>query len=68
MKITKENTIKEILEMCPSCAPVFMEYGMHCLGCAIAAGETLEQAAAMHNVNLEEMLLKLNATLERSEV
>lgn len=43
--ITKEMTIAQALEEKPDCGPVFMQFGMHCLGYAIAHGETVEQAA-----------------------
>jgi len=32
---------------------------MHCIGCAVAAGETLEGAAKAHEVNLAELLRAL---------
>lgn len=59
-EITKEMTIYEVLQINPDIAPVFMELGMHCVGCAIARGETVEQAAAVHGIDLDEMLDKLN--------
>ena len=36
--------ISEILTNAPEAMPVFQNIGMHCLGCAMASGETLEQA------------------------
>ena len=41
-------------------AEVLYSYGMHCLGCALSRGETVAQAAAVHGVNVDEMLEKLN--------
>lgn len=60
-KITKDMTIYEVLQINPDIAPVFFEFGMHCLGCPISRGETVEQAAAAHGVDINEMLTKLNA-------
>ncbi len=40
-------------------ANVLAGYGMHCLGCALAHGETIEQAAEVHGVNVDEMLAEL---------
>ena len=37
-----------------------MSYGMHCLGCALAHGETVGEAAEVHGADLAEMLEKLN--------
>ena len=59
-EITKDKTIYEVLQINPDIAPVFMEFGMHCVGCAIARGETVVQAAAAHGVSADEMLKRLN--------
>lgn len=59
--ITKDMTIAKVLEENPACAPVFMQFGMHCLGCAIAHGETVEQAAEVHGIDLEALLEALQS-------
>ena len=59
-EITKDMTIYEVLQINPDIAPVFFEFGMHCLGCPISRGETVEQAAAAHGVDAEVMLKRLN--------
>lgn len=56
--------IQEVLEINNRAAAVFMAYGMGCVGCMAARGETVEQAAAVHGVNLDELLEKLNAVCE----
>ena len=58
--ITKDMTIAQVLQSNKELAAVFMSYGMHCFGCPRASGETVEQAAASHGVDLDEMLGKLN--------
>jgi hybrid cluster-associated redox disulfide protein len=37
-----------------------MSKGMHCLGCSIAAAETLSQAANVHGLNPEELIEEIN--------
>ena len=59
-EITKDMTIYEVLQINPDIAPVFMEFGMHCLHCPISRGETVEQAAEAHGIALEKMLSRLN--------
>ena len=59
-KITENTIITDALEINPNAAAILMRYGMHCLGCAIAHGETVGQAAEVHGADLEEMLEKLN--------
>ncbi len=58
--ITKDMTIAQVIEEKENCAPVFMEFGMHCLGCAIAHGETVEQAAEVHGIDLGALIDALN--------
>lgn len=65
MQITKETLIGDILDMDRTTAPYFLEMGMHCLGCPSARGETLEQACAVHGVNADELVEKINAHLSK---
>ena len=65
-KITADMLISEVLQVAPNIAPVFFEFGMHCLGCPISRGETVEQAAAAHGVDLQDMLAKLNDFAEKN--
>ena len=44
-------------------AAVLQESGMHCLHCMLAHGETIEEAAAVHGIDVEELVKKLNAVL-----
>ena len=61
MKFDKNMTIREALELNAKSADVFISFGMHCIGCPTATGETLEQAAMVHGINIELLLEKLNA-------
>ena len=44
MEITRDMLISDIIEQYPQAVPAFMAIGMHCIGCALASGETLEEA------------------------
>ena len=59
-KITKDTAIFEALKINPACAAVLSEVGMHCLGCAMARGETVEEAASVHDVDVDELVERLN--------
>ena len=48
MTITKDTIIGDILTIAPQTAPLFMNIGMHCLGCPASRGETVEQACMVH--------------------
>ena len=59
MPITKDTIIADILKEAPHAVPLFRSVGMNCLGCAMASGETLGQAAEAHGVDPEELLKQL---------
>lgn len=63
--VTKQTIIGEILDMDRTTAPYFLEMGMHCLGCPSARGETLEQACAVHGVDVDALVAKINAHLSK---
>lgn len=59
MSITKDMTIAQILRAYPQTADVFRSYGMHCLSCPGATGESLEQASMVHGYNLDQLIQDL---------
>ncbi len=63
MEVTRETLIAEIVEKCPEAMPAFQAIGMHCMGCALSSGETVEQACAVHGIDPDEFLEGLNAYL-----
>ena len=62
-QVSKEMTIGEIISINPIVAPILMVIGMHCLGCPSAQGETLEEAAMVHGLDVELLVEKINAAL-----
>jgi len=59
MTIEATMTIAEILRQKPEAARVLQKFGMHCIGCAVASGESLEAAARVHGIDLQELLKAL---------
>jgi hybrid cluster-associated redox disulfide protein len=57
--INKDMLIYDALQEKPGCQEVFFEFGMHCLGCPVSRGETIEQAAAAHGIELDKLLKAL---------
>lgn len=64
MNFTKDMTVAHILRLNPNTAEVFMRYGMHCLGCPGATGESVEQAAMVHGFDADQILADLNKVNE----
>ena len=63
-KITKDTLIADCLQINPNAAEVLLAARMHCFGCALAHGETIEQAVAVHGEDLDALLAKLNEGIE----
>ena len=61
--ITKDTIIGDILTIAPQTAPLFLGIGMHCLGCPASRGESIEEACAVHGVDCDELIAKLNEHL-----
>ncbi len=58
--ITRDTTIREIVEEYPETIEVLTNQGMHCLGCAAQTEETLEMACMMHDLDVDNIVKKLN--------
>lgn len=58
--ITKEMIISEILDANQDAARILMSNGMGCLGCPSSQMESLEQAAEIHGLNIEKLIVELN--------
>jgi len=59
-KITKEMTIGEVIKKYPRAIFVFMDYGLHCISCPMAQGESIEAAVKLHQIDLDKLLKDLN--------
>ncbi|MBR4510146.1 MAG: DUF1858 domain-containing protein [Ruminococcus sp.] len=59
-KVTKDTKIGELLMINADVAPILLSIGMHCLGCPASQNETIEEAAAVHGVNADELVAALN--------
>ena len=61
--VNKEMSIGQVLNLDRSTASIFMQHGMHCLGCPHATAESLEDACAAHGADADALVDKLNAHL-----
>ena len=68
MELSKDTLIKDVLEYGDpeAIVDVLQGYGMHCIGCALAHGETLEDAAAVHGVNPDEIIAKIKEVCDKN--
>ena len=63
MTVDKQMSIGQVLNMDRGTARIFMEFGMHCLGCPHATAESLADACAAHGASVDQLVEKLNAYL-----
>ena len=59
--ITKDMTIGDIIRANADVIPVLINAGMHCVGCPSAQGETLEEAAMVHGMDVDDLMSKIEA-------
>ncbi|MGX8699455.1 MAG: DUF1858 domain-containing protein [bacterium] len=56
MRVTKDTIIGDLLRADAGFANVLMYCGMHCVYCPSALGETLEEAALVHGMDVDDIL------------
>ena len=64
-KITEKMKIGEVVEKHPETASVFMEHGMHCLGCAASHFENIEEGCAAHGIDAKKLVDDLNKAVKK---
>ncbi|MEZ4627959.1 MAG: DUF1858 domain-containing protein [Eubacteriales bacterium] len=63
MAATKDMLIAQVIELDRGTAEILMNSGMHCLGCAMSHGETIEQACAVHGIDSDALIGEINSYL-----
>jgi hybrid cluster-associated redox disulfide protein len=61
--ITKKMTLGELVSLYPEAAPLLARSGMHCIGCAMSAMETIEQGCKAHGMSdkdIDELVRDMN--------
>lgn len=60
--ITKDMLIGDIIRDHPESVEALLSSGLGCIGCPASQMETIEEAAYVHAIDLDQLLAKLNAT------
>ncbi len=63
-KVTLDTIIADVLKIDRGTIPIFLNNGMHCLGCPSSSGESIEDACAIHGIDAEKLVKELNEFLE----
>lgn len=64
MRVNENTTIGELLDAYPEMGNLLTEMGMHCIGCPSARGETLVQAAEVHDIDSDDLLEDIRGFME----
>ncbi len=64
-KITKDMTIGDVVDNYSGAQKVLEGYGMHCFSCPMSRMETIEEASAVHGLDVKEVLTKLNSKKDK---
>jgi len=64
-KITADMIIADVLRMDKNTAPIFLNNGMHCLGCPSSSGESIRDACAIHGLDADKLVKDLNDYFEK---
>ena len=67
LKITKNMSLGNVISKYPQTAEVFMKNGLHCIGCGIAAFETIDQGAKAHRIKTDKLLKELNNSIKNAK-
>ncbi len=66
-KINKKMSFAEIMEKAPEAGEILFNRGMHCIGCAIAVSETLEEGALAHGLDADEIVEEINKKISEKK-
>lgn len=64
-RVNKEMIIGDMLQIDPGIAAILMASGMHCIGCPASQGESLEEAAMVHGLQVDELVKDVNEYLAK---
>lgn len=60
MTVSKDMIISDVLNLDRGTVPIFFRNGLHCLGCVMASGESIEEACVVHGINCDNLIAELN--------
>ena len=63
-RVNKDTTIGEVIQIDAGVIPILMGAGMHCVGCPSSAGETLEEAAMVHGIDVDMLVEEIQSYLD----
>lgn len=68
--LNKDMFISDAVALYPAVVPIFMEYGLHCVGCFISDSETILQGGLGHGMSeaeIDNMMLDAQEEVDKEE-
>lgn len=65
--VTKDSNILEAARQYPVIGMVFRKYGLGCIGCMVASGETLGEGLTAHGLNADAVIAEINQLIAEQE-
>lgn len=66
--VSGDMPIMELIDRHPEALPVLMEYGFHCIGCAVSDVETIESGSVIHGFDVEDVLTDIDLAIQDAQV
>lgn len=63
-RVTKDTMIGDLLQIDQNVAPLLLNIGMHCLGCPSSQMETIEEAAMVHGLAPDDLVVEINTFID----
>ena len=63
-RVTKDTMIGDLLQIDQNVAPLLLNIGMHCLGCPSSQMETIEEAAVVHGLDPDDLVVEINTFID----
>ena len=63
-RVTKDTMIGDLLQIDQNVAPLLLNIGMHCLGCPSSQMESLEEAAMVHGLDPDDLVVEINTFID----
>jgi len=65
-RIKADMVVEDVTALYPETCKVFLRYGLHCIGCPISRHHTISQIVQENNLDMEPLLVDLNAAISRA--
>ena len=63
-RVTKDTMIGDLLQIDQNVAALLLNIGMHCLGCPSSQMETIEEAAMVHGLDPDDLVVEINTFID----